>query len=133
MKTLLSTLLLTTVLMSTSISAHTSMNASIPKNNAMLMSSPPQLSVSVTETVRLAKLSLNGQNSEPVSFGFKPTMEPSTSFDYELPVLSPGNYTAQWMLLGEDGHKMEGSFTFMVHGEMSMQKDKKSHSQHKNH
>ena len=57
----------------------------------------------------------------------------STFFNYDLPTLSPGNYTAQWMLLGEDGHKMDGSFDFMVHGSKSMQDDKKAHSQHKDH
>ncbi|MBR9791204.1 MAG: copper resistance protein CopC [Gammaproteobacteria bacterium] len=133
MKTLLSTFLLTALFLSTSSYAHTSLKTSMPKNNAMLMSSPPQLSVVFTEPVRLAKLTLNSQNGEPVDFNFSPSMESSTFFNYDLPTLSPGNYTAQWMLLGEDGHKMDGSFDFMVHGNKSMQDDKKAHSQHKDH
>ena len=123
MKTLLSMFLLTALFLSTSSYAHTSLKTSMPKNNAMLMSSP----------VRLAKLTLNSQNGEPVDFNFSPSMESSTFFNYDLPTLSPGNYTAQWMLLGEDGHKMDGSFDFMVHGSKSMQDDKKAHSQHKDH
>ena len=133
MKTLLSTFLLTALFLSTSSYAHTSLKTSMPKNNAMLMSSAPQLSVVFTEPVRLAKLTLNSQNGEPVDFNFSPSMESSTFFNYDLPTLSPGNYTAQWMLLGEDGHKMDGSFDFMVHGNKSMQDDKKAHSQHKDH
>ena len=133
MKLLLSTFLLTALFLSTSSYAHTSLNTSMPKNNAMLMSSPPQLSVVFTEPVRLAKFTLNSQNGEPVDFNFSPSMESSTFFNYDLPTLSPGNYTAQWMLLGEDGHKMDGSFDFMVHGSKSMQDDKKAHSQHKDH
>lgn len=133
MKTLLSTFLLTALFLSTSSYAHTSLKTYMPKNNAMLMSSPPQLSVVFTEPVRLAKLTLNSQNGEPVDFNFSPSMESSTFFNYDLPTLSPGNYTAQWMLLGEDGHKMDGSFDFMVHGSKSMQDDKKAHSQHKDH
>ncbi|AEE25429.1 MAG: copper resistance protein CopC [Alteromonas sp.] len=133
MKTLLSTLLLITLFLSTSTYAHTSLKASMPKNNAMLMSSPPKLSVTFTEPVRLAKLTLSSQNGDPVPFGFLPVMEPSTSFDYDLPALPPGNYSTQWMLLGEDGHKMDGSFNFMVHGSKSMQHDKQAHSQHEDH
>ena len=133
MKTLLSTLLLTALFLSASCYALTSLNTSMPKNTAMFMSSPPQLSVVFTEPVRLAKLTLNSQNGEPVDFNFSPSMESSTFFNYDLPTLSPGNYTAQWMLLGEDGHKMDGSFDFMVHGSKSMQDDKKAHSQHKDH
>ena len=134
MKILISTTLVFTLFLSTSIFAHTSLKASLPKDNAMLMSSPPNLTVTFTEPVRLVKLALNTQKGESVSFGFLPTMEASTSFDYDLPALPPGNYTAQWMLLGKDGHKMEGTFSFMVHSAQSSQQDKSSHGdQHNNH
>jgi methionine-rich copper-binding protein CopC len=134
MKILISTTLVFTLFLSTSIFAHTSLKASLPKDNAMLMSSPPNLTVTFTEPVRLVKLALNTQKGESVSFGFLPTTQPNTSFDYELSALSPGTYTAQWMLLGKDGHKMEGTFSFMVHSANSSQHDKSSHGdQHNNH
>jgi hypothetical protein len=37
------------------------------------------------------------------------------------------------MLLGQDGHKMEGAFSFMVHASMMKHNDKKHDSTHGNH
>lgn len=133
MKFLTSVAFIITVFASSNGFAHTSLKESLPKNNAMLMSSPPQLSVTFAEPVRLAKLSLHTKNGEAVSFGFAPTTNANSTFSFELPLLSPDTYVAEWMLLGEDGHKMDGKFTFMVHANNTMKHDKHTESEHKNH
>jgi hypothetical protein len=50
-----------------------------------------------------------------VSIDFSPMMEPGKQFSVPVPMLQPDNYTVHWTTMGDDGHKMKGSFGFMQH------------------
>ncbi|ASP47667.1 copper resistance CopC family protein [Cognaticolwellia beringensis] len=117
-----------------SASAHISLTESAPANEAMLMQSPEQLSLTFSGEVRLAKVVLTDADNQPVDFSFKPSSKPNMAFSWPLPTLSKGKYTAKWIALGGDGHKMTGTFNFMVgdhgaHDEMKKEMSS-SHSQH---
>jgi methionine-rich copper-binding protein CopC len=125
-----------TAIMSTSVFAHTGLTSSIPANNAMLMKSPEKVEVVFKDEVRLVSLSVLNAKDESVEIDFTPSMKASETFSYDLPMLKPSNYTVSWTIMGEDGHKMKGDFSFMVHAmdKMNDMKDKKmEHSEHKNH
>lgn len=117
-----------------SASAHVSLKHSTPEQEAMLMQSPELLTLTFSGEVRLAKVKLSDSKDQAIDFAFKPNATPSAKFSWPLPSLAQGNYTVQWLVLGDDGHKMSGSFNFMLHGNQSMMKnmDKKlnTHSQH---
>jgi len=98
------------IALSFSTFAHTTLKTSTPKDNAMLMSSPPELSLVFTKPVRLARVTLQSKSGETIPFEFKPSTELASAFSYELPGLPVDTYTVNWMLLGQDGHKMEGDF-----------------------
>ena len=122
--------------MSTSVFAHTGLTSSMPANNAMLMKSPEKVEVVFKDKVRLISLSVLNAKDESVEINFAPSMKASETFSYDLPMLMPSNYTVYWTIMGEDGHKMKGDFSFMVHAMDKMKdiKDKKvEHSEHKNH
>ena len=121
------------IALSFSTFAHTTLKTSTPKDNAMLMSSPPELSLVFTKPVRLARVTLQSKSGETIPFEFKPSTELASAFSYELPGLPVDTYTVNWMLLGQDGHKMEGAFSFMVHASMMKHDDKKHDSTHGNH
>jgi len=124
-----------TAIMSTSVFAHTGLTSSIPANNAMLMKSPEKVEVVFKDEVRLVSLSVLNAKDESVEIDFAPSMKASETFSYDLPMLKPSNYTVSWTIMGEDGHKMKGDFSFMVHAmdKMKDMKDKKmEHSEHKN-
>lgn len=98
-----------------SASAHISLKQSTPAQEAMLMKSPEQLSLTFGGEVRLAKVIIKDEKNKSINFDFKPSSTPSTDFSWSLPSLVQGTYTVKWTALGGDGHKMTDTFRFMVH------------------
>lgn len=94
--------------------AHVKQSGSVPADNAMLMQAPDVLSISFSGPIRLTKVTLLHDNGNTVDFGFTPTAV-ATQFSWPLPVLEIGSYQVNWVGLGEDGHKMKGDFSFMLH------------------
>ena len=94
--------------------AHVKQSGSVPADNAMLMQAPDVLSTSFSGPIRLTKVTLLHDNGNTVDFGFTPTAV-ATQFSWPLPVLEIGSYQVNWVGLGEDGHKMKGDFSFMLH------------------
>ena len=115
MKKYVAILLMTMTFTSASVLAHTSLTSSTPSDNAMLMKSPETLVLSFGAPVRLVSLKVVNANNEAVAFAFAPIMEAGKTFSYELPPLLPSTYSASWIIMGDDGHKMKGDFSFMVH------------------
>ena len=116
-----------------SASAHISLKQSTPTQEAMLMKSPEQLSLTFGGEVRLAKVIIKDEKNKSINFDFKPSSTPSTDFNWSLPSLAHGTYTVKWTVLGGDGHKMSDSFSFMVHQSESsnmMQEQSNAHSKH---
>ena len=99
-----------------SASAHISLKQSTPESNVMLMQSPKQLTLTFSGEVRLAKVLVSDSENQRVDFSFKPSATPNKNFNWSLPNLSEGSYTVKWIALGGDGHKMSGTFNFMLHG-----------------
>ncbi len=116
-----------------SASAHISLKQSIPAQEAMLMQGPKELSLIFSGEVRLAKVIIKDEKNKTINFDFKPSATPSTDFNWSLPSLAQGTYTVKWTALGGDGHKMTGTFRFMVHKNEShkmMQEQSNTHSKH---
>ena len=71
------------VALSFSTFAHTTLKTSTPKDNAMLMSSPPELSLVFTKPVRLARVTLQSKSGETVnSEEFQSKIEESAKADF---------------------------------------------------
>lgn len=119
-------LLLTVILflMTSSVFAHADLKTSVPKDGAMLMSSPKVLQLEFTKQVRLVKLTLENQSGAVIAIAFKPSTKASDTFSLALPMLPSSNYQVKWTAMGSDAHKMKGKFSFMVHGTNSMAKPK---------
>ncbi|MFQ3208333.1 MAG: methionine-rich copper-binding protein CopC [Glaciecola sp.] len=123
------------VLTSMSALAHIGLKSSAPADDAMLMKSPEEVEVRFEDEVRLVSLSVVNSKDEPVEINFAPSMEASKTFTYDLPMLTPSTYNVSWTIMGEDGHKMKGDFSFMVHATekmKGMKGEKMDHSQHDN-
>jgi hypothetical protein len=121
---------------SASVFAHTALASSTPTDNAMLMQSPKTVEVTFGSGVRLVSLVVLNNQNEEVAINFSPTMTPSKSFTYDLPTLMPNTYSVTWTIMGEDGHKMKGDFSFMVHAmdnRKNMTQQKMVHSKQNGH
>lgn len=102
--------------------AHVGLKQASPAQDAMLMQSPSNLSLTFSGKVRLIKLSINADNQTPVEFGFKANADAEPMYEWPLPTLEAGSYGVNWVALGEDGHKMSGQYQFTLRGQ-GMMKD----------
>ena len=114
MKNHLAFALILLLISSTAALAHTKLKLSKPVRNAMLSESPKTLELNFDDDVRLIKLSVVNSKKEKVNINFKPSMDPSQFFTYQLTTLMPSKYKVAYTIMGEDGHKMKGGFSFNI-------------------
>ena len=113
--------------------AHVGLKEASPAQDAILMESPNDLSLTFSAKVRLIKLSVSTDTQSLVEFGFTPSAEASVMYESQLPNLLPGSYDVNWVALGEDGHKMSGQYQFTLHKQgkiKDMPAKKASHNEH---
>lgn len=108
-------LLIVLVLFSTFTQAHVGLKNTQPVKGAMLMNSPEKLSLRFSGEVKVVKLRLEDASGISIDFGFKPSADATSDFEWLLPKLKASNYQVDWIVMGKDGHKMKGKFGFMVH------------------
>ncbi|MDM7859937.1 copper resistance protein CopC [Alteromonas sp. ASW11-36] len=95
--------------------AHVSVTDTAPADNAMLMASPENISLTFSKASRIVKLTVRNRQGNKLETDFKPTKQAIVNFTLPLPTLTPDTYTVDVTFFGEDGHKMKHSFSFMVH------------------
>lgn len=93
--------------------AHSSLTASSPRHEAVVMS-PEALMLRFNEQVRLLRVTLVHQPSHNIDFGFAASTAAQQEFSYELPMLMLGEHTVTWTVIGADGHTVSNSFSFTV-------------------
>ena len=107
--------ILSLVLLSSLVSAHSGLKNSTPENGAMLTKSPEKVMLEFKAPVKLVKLQLIGKSGKPIKLIKSPSKTFNKMFNVELPVLDMGSYKVKWVMMGKDAHKMKGGFTFVVH------------------
>jgi methionine-rich copper-binding protein CopC len=114
MKTFKIVTILSLVLLSSLVSAHSGLKNSTPENGAMLNKLPEKVMLEYSSKVKLIKLQLMGQSGQ-IKLINTPSKNFETTFNIVLPVLDTGSYKVKWVAMGKDAHKMKGEFTFMLH------------------
>ena len=99
---------------STQLYAHTALTETNPADGAVVKHAPAMLDLGFTEAVQLLKLDIADGAGVPLATGFEASAAPAKTFSIPLPALSPGSFTASWTVLGNDGHRVEGSLSFTV-------------------
>ena len=107
--------ILSLVLLSSLVSAHSGLKNSTPENGAMLNKSPEIVMLEFKTPIKLVKLQLIGKSGKPIKLIKSPSKTFNKIFNIELPLLDMGSYKVKWVMMGKDAHKMKGDFTFMVH------------------
>lgn len=113
MKKLFSTLVL--VLAWTGMAqAHTHLEMAMPADKSVLAAPPANLMLHFSEATRLTALSLQKEGEkETKSVGPLPK-EAAKAITVPLEPLSPGKYTVNWRVVGNDNHVMSGALHFTV-------------------
>jgi methionine-rich copper-binding protein CopC len=110
------TLLLGSILLLASglLRAHTHLETAIPADGAMLKTAPATLELSFGENVQLLKLDVANAAGAAQDIGFTAGASAAKTFSVAVPALAPSAYTVNWTVLGADGHRVEGHYSFTI-------------------
>lgn len=115
MKFLTNLLLLTSFVFSSSVWAHANLTSSSPAKGAILNASPSSLELSFSAPVRIVRLSLRDKTQTEVAIEQPSMSQSQAEYSLVLPTLTDSTYTASWIMMGEDGHKMTEKLQFTLH------------------
>jgi methionine-rich copper-binding protein CopC len=97
----------------TSAFAHTTLQSAIPAVNAKV-AAPTKLALTFGEPVMLMGLKLTNAQQKTVPLNFNVSSDMKKSFDIALPKLAKSTYAVNWVIMGDDGHNMNGRYQFTV-------------------
>lgn len=107
-------LLLALCSMSVGVGAHTGLSRSVPADGASLAASPARIVLTFSGQVRLFKLQLTDASGARIDLGPGSALAPASEFTVPVKHLAPGRYEVDWVVMGGDGHKMDGRFSFSI-------------------
>ena len=107
-------LLAVVVLTSHAAYAHASKQGTRPADGAVLTAPPETVGMTFDMAMRVTLVSLTDQDGKAYDLAREDDMQPVTVFDAIPPALPVGTYTVDWRGLADDGHPMQGSFSFVV-------------------
>ena len=93
--------------------AHAALKVSAPQSGATV-AAPQNLSLTFSEKVRLTQVKLTADGKDVSGVQVDRTAVPAPTFTVPLPKLAPAKYEVRWSALGDDGHPVNGTFTFTV-------------------
>ena len=93
--------------------AHAALKLSTPQNGATV-EAPQNLSLAFSENVRLTAVRLTADGKDVPGIQVDRAAPAAPSFTVALPKLAPAKYEVRWTVLGDDGHPVNGAFTFIV-------------------
>lgn len=94
--------------------AHSRKEATQPADGAVLEASPPTISMRFDMPMRITLISLTDQDGAAHDVTRSDNMQPVTEFSAAPPLLTKGQYTVEWRGLADDGHPMQGKFSFEI-------------------
>jgi methionine-rich copper-binding protein CopC len=93
--------------------AHAALKVSAPASGATV-AAPHDLSLTFSEKVRLTAVKLTAGGKDVSGVQVDRAAPASPTFTVPLPHLAPAKYEVRWTALGDDGHPVNGTFTFTV-------------------
>jgi copper resistance protein C len=93
--------------------AHAALKVSAPQSGATV-AAPQNLSLTFSEKVRLTQVKLTADGKDVSGVQVDRAAAPAPTVTVPLPKLAPAKYEVRWSALGDDGHPVNGAFTFTV-------------------
>lgn len=94
--------------------AHSKKEKTVPADGAVLVTSPATIGMSFDRPMRITMLRLTDAKGEEHELSRTDGMAPVTEFKATPGSLDAGEYDVEWRGLAEDGHPMQGSFSFTL-------------------
>ncbi|HWZ63859.1 MAG TPA: copper resistance CopC family protein [Steroidobacteraceae bacterium] len=93
--------------------AHAHLKQSVPGDGSVLRVSPPQLTLTFSESARLTALWIEPEGGARQKVAPLPASR-AAEVTVALPPLKPGKYVIAWRVLGDDGHVVPGQLHFTL-------------------
>jgi methionine-rich copper-binding protein CopC len=93
--------------------AHTALTESTPGDAATIITPPAHLDLVFNGPVKLIKVELMGVGHE-MPTKFEVQADAMATYRIETPGMHPGQFTVNWAAIGDDGHTVTNSFSFLV-------------------
>ena len=93
--------------------AHAALKVSAPQSGATV-AAPQTLNLTFSEKVRLTQVKLIADGKDVSGVQVDRAAPAAPTFNVPLPKLAPAKYEVRWSALGDDGHPVNGTFTFTV-------------------
>ncbi len=97
-----------------SAAAHTDLRSSNPADGSVVNTAPEQLQLTFTEAVSLVRFNLTDSSGKKLELDFTPSTERKTEYLMAVPLMQTGQYKVDWAVIGEDGHTVANSFSFVI-------------------
>lgn len=94
--------------------AHSSKEGTTPPDGEVLSTSPESIGMTFDMPMRVTMISLTDQDGTEHDLTRQDNMQPVTVFNAKPQALGIGKYKVEWRGLAEDGHAMQGTFSFEV-------------------
>lgn len=102
------------IFLSNKLLAHSELLEAMPADGAVMHEGPEHVMLEFTEEVRLMQFSVTDSTMHAVEVGFSPVADAAESFSVMMPSLATGTYTVKWTAMGDDSHRIEGEYSFIV-------------------
>ena len=94
--------------------AHSKVEDTTPANGATITAVPAVIGLNFSEGIRLTRVEMAHEEHPAVSLDLGAQISFGRVFTIPLPSNGTGIYVIEWRGLGEDGHAMQGEFSFTV-------------------
>jgi methionine-rich copper-binding protein CopC len=94
--------------------AHSPLKSTIPANDATITEAPTEITLNFGNGIHLTRLTVTHGAGKKDKLNLK--MYPGFTKKYQIPfeAVGVGKYLIEWRGLGDDGHALNGNFSFTV-------------------
>ena len=94
--------------------AHSPLKSTTPENEAIIAAAPTEIRLNFGKDIRLTRLTVTHADGEKDKLDLRTF--PGFTKRYQIPfeAVGVGKYLIEWRGLGEDGHALNGNFSFTV-------------------
>ena len=101
-------------LLASAASAHSKPTVTNPGDGAVLAEAPTEVTLNFTTPIRLTRIELTHMDQSPIALEFTDQRKFETQFMVPVVGMGTGTYKISWRGLAQDGHVMQGEFSFRV-------------------
>jgi methionine-rich copper-binding protein CopC len=101
-------------LWATGAMAHSPLEGTIPENEATVAEVPTEVVLDFKGDIRLTRVTMTHADHDGVDLDLGEDSGFISDYAIPMPAMGSGTYVIDWRGLGDDGHALNGSFSFIV-------------------